>query len=106
MGQIGITPWDQMAFRPLRELAAIEDTQERRLAALDRLESIQRMAANRCRTVRGPGGAIPVYDPDGNTILKAEEMVQRILSIDPAPVKPPSAETLEPFARAPLALAR
>lgn len=97
------TPWDILAFRPLREIAAIADPEERRLAALDRLESIQRMAANRSRTIRD---GVVIYDPDGNTILKAEELVQRILAIDPSPPKPMSAETLEPFERAPLALAR
>lgn len=97
------TPWDILAFRPLREIAAIADQEERRLAALDRLESIQRMAANRSRTIRD---GVVIYDPDGNTILKAEELVQRILSIDPSPPKPMSAENLEPFERPPLALAK
>jgi len=94
------TPWEALAFAPLRELAKIADPEERRLAALDRLESIQRVAANRARTVHNR----VVYDPDGNTILKAEEMVQRILAIDPTPPKPASAETLAPFESAPRAL--
>jgi hypothetical protein len=95
-----LTPWDMLAFRPLREIAAIADPEERRLAALDRLSSIQKVAANRSRTV-GRNQEI-VYDPDGNTILKAEEIIQRLLAIDPAPPIAPTAATLEPFERAPL----
>lgn len=100
---VGLTPWDTLAFRPLREIASIADPEERRLAALDRLSAIQKMAANRERTIHK---GTKIYDPDGNTILKAEEMVQRILAIDPAPPKPMSASVLEPFERAPLALAK
>ena len=94
-----LTPWEILAFKPLREVMAITDETERRLAALERLESIQKMAATRSRNVPdGKGNNRVIYDPDGNTILKAEEIVQRLLAVEPAkPAAPSTASALAAF---------
>ncbi len=76
-----INGWDVMAFKPLRQVMAIKDPEERRAVALERLEAIQRMAANRRRPIGNQG--VDIADPDGSTIIKAEEIIQRLLNITP-----------------------
>lgn len=81
-----MSPWDVLDFKPLAQVIVIEDPVERRAEALKRLESIQKMAATRSRNAKGR----LIYDPDGNTIVKVEEIVQRLLSVEPAKAAAPS----------------
>src|ERR1041384_3090380 len=91
-----LSPWDLMAFKPLREVAKIADPEERRLAALDRLLAIQKGGPQGARPRAGTVHNRIVYDPDGNTLLKAEELVHSLLAIEPAkPALPDSESVLE-----------
>lgn len=89
-------------FRSLREIDAIEEPEERRKAALDRLDHISSMALGRERTVKN---GVVISDPDCNAACKIDEVAHRLMSIEPARPKPRAGE-LEPFERAPLALAK
>ena len=66
-------------FRSLREIDAIEDPDQRRYAALDRLDRISELALGRERTIKN--GEV-VKDPDCNAAVKVEEVSHRLLGIE------------------------
>lgn len=73
-------------FRSLRDIDRIEDPDARLAAALDRLDSISKMALGRERTVGKDQHVI--LDPDCNAAVKVEEVAHRLLAIEPRKLLP------------------
>lgn len=88
-------------FRSLRDIDTIEDPDARLQAALDRLDSISRMALGRERTVKN---GVVILDPDCNAAVKVEEVAHRLLAIEPRKPKPRMGD-LDVFSR-PLAVVK
>lgn len=88
-------------FRSLRDIDRIDDPDARLAAALDRLDSISRMALGRERTVKN---GVVILDPDCNAAVKVEEVAHRLLAIEPRKPKPRMGD-LDVFSR-PLAVVK